>query len=120
MSDIQRELTSEERKAIKKLVASECANYCREHGCLQLNDACYMHGKIWTGAYCTYFRTAVLPLDPKLEVTLTGGGLHTLPCAVCGTHFIMRTNKLYCCAACSRKAHRKQKRDYIRKKRGAV
>ena len=30
-----------------------------------------MLGKCWTGAYCRYFRSAVLPLDPVLERSLT-------------------------------------------------
>ena len=117
MSDIQRELTSEEIKAIKKLVASECANYCREHGCLQLNDACYMHGKIWTGAYCTYFRTAVLPLDPKLEVALIEGG-EKQSCAYCGVEFRANGKRIYCGAECAKKAQRKRNKEFMRKMRG--
>jgi len=118
--DIERELTRDERKAIQKLVKTECANYCREYGCLQLGDACFMLGKCWTGAYCKYFRSAVLPLDPDLYKALTDTIIFTQPCALCGTHFVSRTNKLYCCTACAKKAHRKQKRDSIRKKRGSM
>jgi len=83
MNDVQRELTRKEWSAIKKLVESSCANYCREHGCLKLNDTCYMFGKCCTGSYCKYFKAAVLPLDPALEVALIGGG-DTQPCANCG------------------------------------
>ena len=42
----------------------------RDCGCLPLDCECYMLGKCWTGAYCRYFRSAVLPLDPVLELSL--------------------------------------------------
>ena len=61
-----RELTRDERKGIRKLVTEMCANYDRDYGCLPLDCECYMLGKWWTGAYCRYFREAVLPLDPVL------------------------------------------------------
>ena len=52
-----REMTREERAAIKKLVVSLCANYDRDYGCLPLDyGRCYMLDKWWTGAYCKYFR----------------------------------------------------------------
>ena len=59
-----RELTREEKRAIRALVTKWCANYDRECGCLPLDGECYMLGKCWTGALCRYFREAVLPLDP--------------------------------------------------------
>ena len=85
---MSRELTREEKAAIRSLVVKWCANYDRECGCLPLDCECYMLGKCWTGAYCRYFRESVLPLDPALE------------------------------AACAKKAHRRQQREYMRKKRG--
>ena len=57
-----RELTRDEKKKIRTLVTGMCANYDRESGlCLPLDCACYMLHKCWTGAYCRYFREAVLP-----------------------------------------------------------
>ena len=67
---MSRELTREEKRSIRKLVFSLCANYDREYGCLPLDGPCYMLGKCWTGAYCRYFRDAVLPNDPVLEAAL--------------------------------------------------
>ena len=55
-----RELTREEKRAIRALVTKWCANYDRECGCLPLDCECYMLGKCWTGALCRYFREAVL------------------------------------------------------------
>ena len=69
-----RELTRDERKGIRKLVTEMCANYDREYGCLPLDCECYMLGKCWTGAYCRYFREAVLPLDPVLAASICEDG----------------------------------------------
>ena len=55
-----RELTREEKRKIRALVTKWCANYDKEYGCLPLECECYMFGKCWTGAYCRYFREAVL------------------------------------------------------------
>ena len=78
---MSRELTREEKRAIRKLVFSLCANYDREYGCLPLDGPCYMLGKCWTGAYCRYFREAVLPLDPVLMASICedGPALHHSP-----------------------------------------
>ena len=50
-----RELTREEKAAIRSLVVKWCANYDRACGCLPLDCECYMLGKCWTGAYCPYY-----------------------------------------------------------------
>ena len=72
---MSRELTREEKRSIRKLVFSLCANFDREYGCLPLDGPCYMLGKCWTGAYCRYFRDAVLPNDLVLEAALTAAEL---------------------------------------------
>lgn len=51
-----RELTREEKAAIRKLVTRLCANYDRDVSCLPLDCSCYMLEKCWTGALCRYFR----------------------------------------------------------------
>ena len=43
---MSRELTREEKAAIRSLVVKWCANYDRECGCLPLDCECYMLGKI--------------------------------------------------------------------------
>ena len=109
---MSRELTREEKRAIRKLVFSLCANYDREYGCLPLDGPCYMLGKCWTGAYCRYFRDAVLPNDPVLEAALTAEGPvpETRPCPICGRPFLPDGRTRYCSAACSATALRKQQR----------
>ena len=49
---MSRELTRQEKTAIRKLVTKWCANYDKDYGCLPLDCPCYMLGKCWTGAYC--------------------------------------------------------------------
>lgn len=112
-----RELTREERAAIRKLVVSECANYDREFGCLPLDGNCYMLNKWWTGAYCKYFREAVLPLNLVLGAAITGGTIEQRRCDLCGDAFPAIGRRAYCSDACKGKAQRKQQREYMRKKR---
>ena len=98
-----RELTRDEKKKIRTLVTGMCANYDRESGlCLPLDCACYMLHKCWTGAYCRYFREAVLPLDPELQAALTTEGIspEMRACAVCGKAFLPEGRQAYCSDAC--------------------
>ena len=116
---MSRELTREEKTAIRRLVTSLCANYDREYGCLPLDCECYMLSKCWTGAYCRYFREAVLPTNPVLEAALTQEGPtpEVRVCAVCGKPFLPEGNQAYCSAACSEAARRQRQREYMRKRR---
>lgn len=114
-----RELSREEKAAIRALVTRWCANYDREYGCLPLDCECYMLGKCWTGAYCRYFRESVLPLDPALEAALlTQGPVSSRPCPVCGRPVPRNGRQRYCSPACRKAALREQKRAHMRKKRG--
>lgn len=116
-----RELTRDEKKKIRSLVTGMCANYDRETSlCLPLDCACYMLHKCWTGAYCRYFREAVLPLDPALEAALLTEGPRPdfKLCPVCGGAVAPDRRQAYCSEACALKAHRRQQREYMRKKRG--
>ena len=80
-----RELTRDEKKKIRSLVTGMCANYDRESGlCLPLDCACYMLHKCWTGAYCRYFREAVLPLNLELQASLTTEGISPGAAGLCG------------------------------------
>lgn len=115
-----RALTREEKSAIHKLVKSLCANYDKDYGCLPLDCECYMLGKYWTHSYCRYFREAVLPTDPALEAALLSDGPapETRPCPVCRRAFLPDGRTRYCSEACAKVALRRQKRNYMRKKRG--
>jgi len=118
---MSRELTREERAAIRQLVVKSCANYCGHYGlCLPLDTGCYMLTKYWTGAYCKYFQNAVLPLDPVLEAALTGSGSveNARMCAACGKPIYAANNRALYCGACAATARRRRQREYMRKKRG--
>ena len=116
---MSRELTRQEKAAIRRLVTKWCANYDKDYGCLPLDCPCYMLGKCWTGAYCRYFRAAVLPLDPVLEKSLTVERItETRPCPVCGRAFLPDGRRQrYCSPACAGTALQEQKRAYMRRKR---
>ena len=120
INGIPRELTRAERAAIRKLVKESCANYDRDFGCMPLEDDCYMfYGVAYTNTgMCRYFRNSILPTDPALEAILTGGGaVETRTCGICGEAFPIDGKKAYCSDTCASAALRKQKRDYIRKRR---
>ncbi len=114
-----RELTRREKAAIRALVVKWCANYDRDYGCLPLDCECYMLGKCWTGAYCRYFRKAVLPLDPGLEASLFA----PIPapelriCPVCGRSFPPKRQQRYCSTTCQAEANRQKSKLRMRNKR---
>lgn len=71
MSNQNRELTSKEKRSIKRLIKRLCANYDSEYGCLPLDCDCPMFGICYTNsAMCRYFRGSVLPNDPELQASL--------------------------------------------------
>lgn len=115
-----RELSRDERKGIRKLVTEMCANYDRDYGCLPLDCECYMLGKWWTGAYCRYFREAVLPLDPVLMASICeeGPAPDTRLCAVCGRPFLPEGRQAYCSDACKAEGNRRRSRERMRKSGG--
>lgn len=116
---MSRELTRSERKAIRKLVTCECANYDSECGCLPLDYPCYMINKRWTGVLCRYFQAGVLPLNPTLEASVNGKGESpdTRLCAVCGRAFFPIGRKVYCSNACKTAGNRQKSRERVRKMR---
>jgi hypothetical protein len=102
--------------AIKKLIIERCANYdtaCKQ--CLPLEWACFMLSKWCNAGCCKYFINSVLPNNPALQASLTGG--KTRKCLVCGAEFFISGKKEYCSPICAKKAHRRQQREFMRKKR---
>jgi hypothetical protein len=100
-----RELTGREKRVIRRLVVSGCANYDAGYGCLPLDTGCYMFTIAFTtSSLCRYFQSAVLPLDPALEAVFSGGPLKA--CARCGEKIPVCGRRAYCdaCAGTARKA----------------
>lgn len=79
----------------------------------------YMLHKCWTGAYCRYFREAVLPLNPELQASLTTEGIspELRACAVCGKAFLPEGRQAYCSDACKAEGNRRKSRERMRKMR---
>lgn len=111
-----RELTAKEKRAIRKLVTSMCANYDAEYECLPLDGTCYMFTIAFnTSSLCKYFRDAVLPLDPALEAVFTGKA--TKPCQRCGRKFPVAGRKAYCSDACAEAGRKAATAKRVRKHR---
>ena len=122
---IPHELTAAERRMIRRLVLSECAKYDKEYGCLPLSSDCYMLNKCWTGGYCRYFETSILPAYPVLEQALKGGiPANTKLCAICGKPFLSAGRKAYCSEKCraqgQKAADAKRAKKYRRNKGSSV
>ena len=116
MTKPTRELTTQERRSIRKLVTGHCANHDSEYGCLPLDCECPMLGICYTNsAMCRYFRESVLPNDPELEAALQA--LPTKRCQRCGKPFPVSGRRVYCSDKCADAARRKQIAARVRKHR---
>ena len=113
---MSRELTREEKAAIRKLVTKWCANYDKEYGCLPLDCECYMFGVCYScSGLCSYFRKAVLPEDKELQAVFEPQPLAV--CKECGKHFSAQGKRVYCSDKCARDARRRQTAARVRKHR---
>lgn len=116
MSNNYRELTGKEKRQIKKLVVSKCANYDKEYGCLPLDCNCYMFGICYTNsALCRKFRSDLLPEAPELQAVFEPIPLAV--CKECGKHFQKNGKRAYCSDKCAAEARRRQTAARVRKHR---
>ena len=116
MTKTYRELTGKEKRQIKKLVVSKCANYDKEYGCLPLDCECYMFGVCYScSGLCSYFRKAVLLEDKELQAVFEPMPLAV--CKECGEHFQKNGKRAYCSDKCAAEARRKQTAARVRKHR---
>lgn len=110
------ELTGKEKRQIKKLVVSLCANYDKEYGCLPLDCECYMFGICYTNsALCKYFKSSVMPNDAELEAVFNS--TPTTICKQCGRPFPTYGKRVYCSEICAEEARRQQTAARVRKHR---
>lgn len=116
MRNNNRELTPREKQRIKKLIISKCASYDKEYGCLPQDCQCPMFGICYTNsALCTWFRDAVLPEAPELQVVFDPQPLKV--CKECGKHFPAQGKRVYCSENCAEAARRRQTAARVRKHR---
>ena len=93
MTKTYRELTGKEKRQIKKLVVSKCANYDKEYGCLPLDCECYK------------------------ELQAVFEPMPLAVCKECGKHFQKNGKRAYCSDKCAAEARRKQTAARVRKHR---
>ena len=114
MTKTYRELTGKEKRQIKKLVTSLCANYDKKYGCLPLDCECYMFGICHTNsALCKWFRNALLPTEPELQAVFEPRPL--TECKQCGKKFVNVGKRIYCSSHCAEEARRAQTASRVRK-----
>ena len=114
MTKPTRELTTQERRSIRKLVTGCCANYDRDYGCLPLDCECPMLGICYTNsAMCRYFRESVLPNDMELKAALQA--IPTKRCQHCGKPFPVNGRRVYCSDNCAEASRREQTAARVRK-----
>ena len=105
-----------QRRRAKKLV-QECCNY--DNGqCVALDegDGCVCVQSISHSVLCRWFRSAVLPLDRKLETELFHRA-DSKRCAVCGSLFLPGSNRARYCPECAVTMKRKHAAERKRKQR---
>ena len=116
MKKFYRELSGKEKRQIKRLVISQCANYDKEYGCLPLDCECYMFGVCYSNsALCKWFRNALLPTEPELQAVFESIPLAV--CKECEKHFQKNGKHAYCSDRCATEARRKQTAARVRKHR---
>ena len=113
---MSRELTRQEKAAIRSLVKRWCANYDKDAGCLPLDCECYMFGVCYScSGLCSYFRKAVLPEDKELQAVFEPIPLAV--CKECGKHFQKNGKRAYRSDKCAAEARRTQTAARVRKHR---
>ena len=115
MDEIKR-LTPAQRARCNRLIRRLCANYDGGN-CMPLDDGegCVCVQMISYSLLCRYFRNAVLPADKELYADIFKQ--HTYHCAECGAAFVPNSNRQKYCPSCSKKVHRRQKKESARKRK---
>ena len=113
-------MTPAQRKRANALIRRECCSY-DEGNCLEQDDG-DVHTCTQSISYsvcCKWFRRAVLPLDKPLEAEMFHDSGRKR-CAVCGSPFVLKSNRAKYCPDCAVKVHRRQKAESERKRRSSV
>lgn len=99
-----RKLTIGEKRAVRRMVRTMCANYDDEHGCLPLDGGCFMLGKLYNNnILCRWFRNSLMPASPELEHIFTGKAMPDMKrCQCCSKPFPAKGRKAYCSEKCSK------------------
>lgn len=89
MTKTYRELTGKEKRQIKKLVVSKCANYEKEYGCLPLSGTPKSCKTFWgeeeqrrSELFVLARKRAIPSLRRQLSAMCSGYATHAVDCAV--------------------------------------
>ena len=96
MADLPR-MNEEQSRRARQLIRRLCANH--DDGCCLLLDDGDFHicpQLIASAPICRYFRTAVLPTDPELNVEVMGAAYHWKKCILCGKAYIAQIGRASC------------------------
>ena len=111
-------LSPKQSRKVNALIKKLCCNYDNWH-CIRLDfgEPCVCPQTItYSHIICKYFRTAVLPADKELYIKLVKPRNIRI-CQNCGKPYEAANNKFKYCVVCRKIVLRKQKANYIRKKR---
>lgn len=117
-------LTTSQLKRTKSLIREECCN-CDSDNCKCLDNGKYIKCPQLDNStlVCSWFKEAVLPLNPVLENEIFGVQTAKNPkgqmkrCDVCGRIFKPKSPRTRHCPECAQKEYKKQQANYARKKR---
>ena len=108
-------LTPGQLRSVRGLT-KRCCNFSGGE-CLLLDGVCPQY--ISRSLLCRWFRSAVLPQQPKLEQAILSPK-KLRRCEVCGKGILARSGRAKYCPACAKEVHRQQKAKSARKRRSGV
>ena len=114
-------LTPKHSRRVNSLIKKMCCNYDNGH-CILLDDGdpCVCPQIItFSHIICKYFKRSVLPLDKELYIEVTKPK-NTRICQNCGKSYEAANSKFKYCSDCRKIVLRRQKANYIRKKRNGM
>lgn len=118
MIDIVHMTTDQSRKA-NLLIKQACANYdAALNNCIALDDgtAFGCPQMLTHSLLCKYFKNAVLPTEPGLEVQIRKTR-EVAKCSKCGAPIAKTSNRRKYCDDCAKAVHRKQQAQYAKRRR---
>lgn len=113
-----REFTAEEIKKVKRLIKDECCNY--ENGnCILLDDGEEHTCPQFVSRHlcCRWFYKNVLPMKSELCLALESLPKGVARCPKCDRLFRKVSNRRLYCEPCAKQTKKRQKADYMIRKR---
>ena len=112
-------MTTEQSRKANSLIKQWCANYdAALNNCIALDDgtAPGCPQMLTHSLLCKYFKNAVLPTEPGLEVQIMRTR-EIAKCSKCGAPIAKTSNRRKYCDDCAKAIHRKQQAQYAKRRR---